>query len=58
MYNMYENQFIPQIKLYIHRKDTSPNPTEHRNTFSVKNVKNVDYLKAKRGSIYRDITEI
>lgn len=47
---MYESQFIPQIKLYIHRKDTSPNPTEHRNTPSVKNV---EYFKAKRGSIYR-----
>jgi len=47
---MYESQFIPQIKLYSHRKDTSPNSTEHRNTPSVKIV---EYLKAKRDSIYR-----
>jgi len=46
---MYESQLTPQIKLYIHRKDKTPNPTEHRNTPSVKNV---EYLKSKRDSIY------
>ena len=52
---MLKSQFIPQIKLYIDRKDTSPNSTDHRNTHSVQNGL---YLKAKRGSIYIDITEI
>jgi hypothetical protein len=46
---MYESQFIPQIKLYIRCKDPSPNHTEHKNTPSVKII---EYLKAKRSSIY------
>jgi hypothetical protein len=47
---MRESQFIPQIKLYIYRKDTSPNSTDYRN---IPSVTNVLYLKAKRGSTYR-----